>query len=64
MRSTSAAPSGLFMIWFTIFTISAVLPWAADWTARCSPAPRSPKCEGCPLSKDCAAFKAAAKLKK
>ena len=25
---------------------------------------RSPKCEGCPLSKDCAAFKAAAKLKK
>ena len=25
---------------------------------------RSPKCEGCPLAKDCAAFKAAAKLKK
>ena len=23
---------------------------------------RSPKCEGCPLAKDCAAFKAAAKL--
>ena len=34
LRSTSAAPPGLFMTWFIIFTISVGLPRAAAWAAR------------------------------
>ncbi|CAN4073562.1 30S ribosome-binding factor RbfA, partial [Dysosmobacter welbionis] len=41
MRSIKAAPSGLCISWFTMRTISAGLPLAADWAARWRDAPRS-----------------------
>ena len=39
MRSIKAAPSGLCISWFTMRTISAGLPLAADWAARWRDAP-------------------------
>ena len=39
MRSTRAAPSGLCISRFTMRTISAGLPLAADWAARWRDAP-------------------------